>query len=399
MNRLLSCLLLILVSLTVRVHGEDFLSEYKQEDHEKIKEGIALYEDGQYEKSIEIFDDILKVYPNDYTITYERTLALYKLKRYDEVIETLEKLVEAGNAKAPAYQLYGNALDLIGKPNDAIKVYARGIEQFPDAGNLYLEIGNVYYTHNYKDEALRIYNLGIEADPNFASNYFRAANIYFDTDTTAWGLIYAESEILLNPNNIERREEMARSIVNCYDKKAERDHNPVRLKLSPTFVLNVSYVDGSEESETRLGVPGVVEACYNIAIKDLNNEGKVFDPNSFTYLIEMRRKMVENYFELTDDYFGKGMYLLQFEKKVIDAGHWEAYNYFIFSEALTYYCETWFVDHREDYNKFIDWYNDGNIFKLEDGRSVGELSSLNYARPLGLMEGLLLTSVLTVDED
>lgn len=47
-----------------------------------------------------------------------------------------------------AYQMQGNLYDLSGDSVSAINSYADGLYYFPNAGNLYLELGNLYLAGN-----------------------------------------------------------------------------------------------------------------------------------------------------------------------------------------------------------------------------------------------------------
>ncbi|MDE6397342.1 MAG: hypothetical protein K2K84_08725, partial [Muribaculaceae bacterium] len=342
------------------------------------------------------------------------------LGQYDKVIEILKKLRKHKDVKGVVYQLYGNALDLTGKPVEAIKMYEEGIQKFPNDGFLYLEIGNVLQAHDLNDEALRLFNLGIKKDPNFASNYYRGANLYFETDTAAWGLIYAETEILLKPGDSQRHYDMANAIVECYKNNikqtgeypevipVKKEESLVKVSLSPATELKLTKVDidNSIDSEGYIGAPGVIEGCYTKALTRFLYEREKFDPLSFESVCKLRRYVVEAYFDVTDNYFGDGLYLLEFQKKIIDAGHWDAYNYFLFSDVLLYSCEIWNNDNKGAFDAFVDWYNDNNAFRLGDGKTVGKLSVMRYVKPKGLFELLKFTRDLAlpygakpVDED
>lgn len=83
------------------------------------------------------------------------------------------------------------------------------------------------------------------------------------------------------------------------------------------------------------------------------------------------------------------MYLLPFWKSVIDAGHWDAYNYFIFSDVFPDESSAWIRDNREALNGFIDWYN-ASPFTLDKTHTVGAGEIYRDYRPLDVAEAFLL---------
>lgn len=397
MNKYIVATIVLILLVSATAFAKQRSIKDSKKDLPKFEAAIGLYDEGDYEEALVEFDKLVKRYPDDYLVNYERALTLYRLSRYDDVVEVAKKLMSNKDVKADVYQLCGNATDMLGEPNEAIKIYAEGLKQFPEAGHLYLEIGNIYKMHDYNDEALRFYNLGIKADPNLASNYYRGAKQYFDTDTAAWGLIYAETEIMLNPNNSQRLADMAKDMIDCYTTKIVQtgnypdrelnDGDTVRIaniSLAPS--TNINWISGEDGGTGYVDAAGVIELCYSKALSHIIFDNERFDPQSFESITKLRRYMVDTYFDTAENYFGDGLYLLEYQKKIIDAGHWDAYNYFLFSDVLEYPCDMWITFHRDEYKAFVNWYNDDNHFQLGDGKTVGVLSVLKDVKPKDLIE-------------
>ena len=87
------------------------------------------------------------------------------------------------------------------------------------------------------------------------------------------------------------------------------------------------------------------------------------------------------------------MYLLEFQKRIIDAGHWDAYNYFLFSPCYPEEFEKWFETHDKELEKFVNWFNNTG-YRLGDGRSVDYIQIFNSYRPLNIIESLMIQSEL-----
>lgn len=390
--------LLFFVSCLAAIAQSPMQEEFNSlspEDQELLSKEVGLVDQGLTETAAPVFDLLAQKYPRNYLVQYERLFNLYKLGRYDEIIKARKFMLKHKCTSERAYQLIGNAFDMSGDRKTAIKIYEEGVKRFPGSGALYLELGNVNQLNGEYSKALECYNRGILAQPNFASNYYRAAQLYFASDFgKVWGLVYAESEILLAPANEARHKEMSQSIVDCLKENitityAEEDS--ISVNLVPTRELNIDR----KTNGVYIGFPGVYEGALGQSLVKLITEKKPFDC-SLSQLIEIRKGAVEAYYKVTDNMYGSSMYLLEFQKKIIDAGHWEAYNYFLFMPTFPDEFEAWYSADRAPMDAFIEWYNNAT-YTLGDGRSVDPMQIFNHYQPVDLFRSLQIQSQLIID--
>lgn len=398
MKKTLLAILLAMVFATLPAQAKNDLTP---EQLNYINDAIDMFDSGKRLQALEQMEALCKKLPKNYVANYETLLMLYQMGEYDEVVARGKKWLKASDNSPLIFQLYGNALSSSGKPNEAIEIYKQGMKKYPSAGMLYLEGGNVYMMHGYDEEALRWYNNGILNDPEFPSCYYRAADLYFKSPCPAWGLVYAEAEMLLNPGGSERFADMARSIADCYRERIVLGGDSVwRAKLAESREILMSP-DEKGDSETMLGgraglkFPGVFEGCTDLGLLQMSlPDSSVSVQVSVAFLTELRRNTLKNYYEVCHNLYGDGMYLLVFQKKVLDAGHWDAYNYFLFRDVFQAECDDWVSENEAAMDSFIEWYNDGNHFGLDKNRSVGELSVLSQMKPLSLADALTMQAAL-----
>ncbi|MDE6715349.1 MAG: hypothetical protein K2J74_02580 [Muribaculaceae bacterium] len=367
-----------------------------QEDQEMLAGLIRLVDEGKSDSAVANFDFLAKKYPKNYIVQYERLYNLYMLGKYDEVIKKKKFLLNHKYVNERAYQLIGNAYDLIGERNKAAEVYKDGIKHFPNSGSLYMELGTINLLNDEYNKALECYNRGILAQPDFVSNYYRAANLYFSSENgKVWGLIYAESAILLAPSNEERHEELAQWIIDCLKdniKMSFEGEDTLSVRLAPSRDMkidektNVVYVDFS----------GIYEGAIGAPLLKMLLEKEAF-VGSLPQLIEIRKGLVETYFSVTDNLYGNSMYLLEFQKEVIDAGHWEAYNYFLFMHNFPEEFNAWYSADSAPLDAFIEWYNKAP-YTLGDGRSVDPIQIYNNYRNIDLLQSLQIQAKLIIDK-
>ncbi len=372
--------------------AKDDLNQLTPDDRELLIKTVNLVDNGLTEAALTDFDYLAKKYPDNYLVQYERAYDLYMLQRYDEVIALQKFFLKNKSATERTYQLIGNAYDLSGNRKQAEKTYKKGLKRFPDSGSLYLELGNLCMSDNEYQKALAYYNDGILAQPNFASNYYRASFLYFGSEAgKVWGLVYAEAAILLAPSNEERHEEMANMIIDCLKESIHFDYgseSSLSVKLVPARDIQFD----AKTSEAYVSFPGIYEAALIRPLTKLFSEKKPFDC-SIAQLIDIRKGAVEAYYSVTDGLYGDSMYLLEFQRKVIEAGHWDAYNYYLFMMSYPDEFDQWYDTNSEKLDAFIEWYNQAP-FTLGDGRSVDPMQILNSHSPLNIFQTLMIQADL-----
>lgn len=384
-NKLLTLLTALIFSAATAT-ANDF-TKLPESAQKILRRCVELVDKGMTDVAMDDFDALVKEYPDNYTVRYERMYALYMLGRYSEVAESSKKLLKSPDATPLTFQLCGNAFDNLGQADKARKIYRDGLKKFPEAAMLNLELGVIDLKENKLHDALSQFEDGILADPAFASNYYRAAQLYFDSDNTAWGLVYGETEILLAPNNEQRCEEMASQIrdtwKNAISFKGTNDSLTVKVSLVKTHNISID----SKGKQAYIDFPGTLEMCAAIAL----STDSLLRPftGTIAQLSALRKGIVEAYFNMTDNLYGNAMYLLPFQKKVIDAGHWEAYNYFLFSPAAPEEFNQWYEANPKRLEAFIDWFN-ADPFTLDATHTVSSREIYRDYRQPSLMDALLM---------
>ena len=137
---------------------------------ERIARAVERMDDGDYDEAARLLESVLAADPKNF-------LANYRIKRKDY---------------PPLYQLLGNAYDMAGDRKRAVKTYEKGLRENPDAGRLYLELGNIAYAERQYDRALACYRRGATVDPAHPSNYRSLALLYAISTEPVWTLVWGE---------------------------------------------------------------------------------------------------------------------------------------------------------------------------------------------------------------
>lgn len=369
------------------------IPDMPEKDMKILQNCIQLMDKGMTQVAMTDFDYLVKKYPDDYIVQYEHMYALYILGQYEDVTKKAKKLLKHKDLTPLTYHMYGNALDNLGKTDKARKTYLDGLKRFPDAGVLYLELGVMNLKEEKYNDAMVQFETGILASPSFASNYYRAANLYFSSNKKIWGLIYGETSMLLAINNVARQQEMGKGIRDTWMSAFSTDGSTTK-KVSFNSPHNTTIDQSSEIAY--LDFLGVFEDCANIAASKQDTGLYPFTGN-IAQLAGLRRGIVEAYFEITGNLYGNSMYLFPFHKKVIDAGHWEAYNYFLFNSVCNDEFVEWYKNNRDKMDAFFNWYN-SNPLTIDSDHSVSQNSIFNQYRKINLIEAFTIQANMITDK-
>jgi Tfp pilus assembly protein PilF len=368
----------ILLSLLVISCFSVSVAQAQTTDKEKALakkiEAIELMDDGKLAESIVLLEEARKLDPAAPEIVYEMALAKYQQQHYEEAIKLLKELVKKKQATGRVYAMMGNALDDMGKPEKAIDAYDEGIRKFPEEGGLYLERGVMELKNNKPNEALAFFEKGIKAAPMYPSNYYRAAKIFLDSDQEVWGMIYGE--IFMNiERGSKRTEEISKLLYYTYkgEIKFESDTSVSVsfAKQNNTIYLDVNQSRKKQVSSLASALAGQVMAsmgksfangAYEMTlVKSISGE-KIINLAS---LNSIRTKFLDIYAQEGHD-TSYPVVLFDFQRKVKEAGHLEAYNYWILGQGEEKAFPEWRSEHEQQWNDFMKWFKENRIKITEE---------------------------------
>jgi tetratricopeptide (TPR) repeat protein len=323
---------------------------YAQDNKEKalinVRQALVYEENGKITEAIPLLEEAMKLDSANINVPYELAVAYATVKEFPRAKTVLEPLLNRKDVFGLVYNLLGSVYDELGKPGLAISTYEKGLTLFPKTAELYLELGNMYLKKKDHTKALEYYEKGIQANPQFASNYFRAAKLFFNSNEPVWGLLYGE--IFMNlEKNTDRTAEISKLIHATYVKHIRI---PKDSGLQVRFSSN--FFTGKETLK-----PSFIKFIYEpIVVRSLANE-KTIDINS---LCRMRKKFVENYI--------KGNYyqqypnaLFTYQYKILKAGHIDAYDHWILSQADKTGFDNWAQKNPKAWENFLAWFKKHEI--------------------------------------
>lgn len=316
---------------------------------EKGREAIKLMDDGYIDKSIELLEEAQKLDPGKFVYPYEIAYAYYMKKEYKTSIEVLKKIENYEDINDQLYQIMGNSYDLLGDSKEAVKTYEKGLKKFPNSGPLHLELGIIQLNKKEPNTALSYFEKGINAAPAFPSNYYWACKLFCDSDEKVWGMIYGELFMNLERNS-KRTAEISKLLFDTYKSEIKfANDSGISVSFSKNNVIDINNI----KMPFGVGIYEPTLIMSLLSVKEIN----------IGSLDTIRSNFVDNYYKQGHDKRYPNV-LFAYQKKVKEAGHMEAYNYWILMQGDNYEFMNWQLANNDKWEAFVEWFS-ANPLRLD----------------------------------
>ena len=348
----------ILLLLVLSVISVSSLAQvFSEEENERIDLALSYSDNGREDEAIAIYDELIKKHPDVSGLKFEKAYCYYQKQDYKNAYKTLKPTLSAPDANPQYFAVAGNAQDLMGKPEDALKTYQAGLEKFPDSGYLHLETGNVLIGLGYTAQGVGYYEHGIEVDPGFASNYYRAAQYLF-SDYPIKSIIYAETHNLIYDPNGPRWPEVSKLLYDAYNENIHFEADTVRTTFSRDRTITIDKKDVESGASPTSLLEQMSRIARELSFSDAMNESVDAEALkaaggqlTLAELTAIRRRFLEHFEAKEQDRYP----VFAVQRKVLDAGHWEAYNMFMLREGRPEEFKAWLQDHESDLIAYFEF--------------------------------------------
>jgi tetratricopeptide (TPR) repeat protein len=361
--------LLLLFFLSLRLLAGAQSPEEKALD--LIRQAIALMDNGQVDESLQVLEKARKLDPKNSIVPYEMGYAHYLKEDYLSAVRAFQTALKFKDANAQYYQMLGNAYDNAGRPKDALATYKKGIRKFPTAGRLYLEMGIMSANAGQYDESVSWFEQGVKAEPGFSSNYYHLSRLFLNSSNKVWGMVYGE--LFLNLERNSRRTTAISELlyINYRDNIEYKSDTSVSANFHKNSLLITSSNDLKDlQAQLQALITSFDKFAYGttmcLAAPLLNEQGQPLGAGHQLNLPQMHQ--LRSHF--LDLYYQKGydkQYpnpLFAYQRQVQEAGHLEAYNYWILSSGDPEGFEAWQAQNDTPWAAFVDWFME-NPLKLD----------------------------------
>jgi tetratricopeptide (TPR) repeat protein len=319
----------------------------------KAEEAIRLEDDeGKYDEALVLLKEAQQLDPGNITYPYELAYTYGAKKEYKKASDILEPLLKHKDVFARVYQALGNNYDYQGLPSKAIATYKEGLKKFPNSGELYLELGTTLGLQKEYDSALSYYEKGIQVAPEFPSNYYRATKVFQALEQEVWSMIYGELFMNLERNG-KRTAEISKLLFDIYKNKITF---PTDTSVSVSFLKNttMNLADFSDPSNVKLPFSF---GCYEKGMAVAVAGEKSIDIIS---LDRIRTRFLKGYLK-NGDAIKYPNVLFEYQQKIMNAGHLEAYNYWLLMQGDEEKFSQWKAINSNKWDSFLAWFSKNGI--------------------------------------
>lgn len=166
---------LIVLVLSIRtIAQKQNCEDFNTNSGELIHKGVEAHDKGNYDEAVGYY---LKIFPGDtnyYHAQYELGFSYDALKKHEEVVKIAEDLIKLSKGNlVQNTNMLGNALDGLGKVEDALKVYDAALSKYPNEYLLHYNKGITLFLAKRYEEAESEFIKSAQLNPvHQGSHYF-----------------------------------------------------------------------------------------------------------------------------------------------------------------------------------------------------------------------------------
>ena len=141
-------------------------------------QGYHLMFKGKLQESKKIFEEMVRLYPDEKIAHESLAMANNQMKNYGEAIAEYNKVIELDPLDKSTYNLLAYNYDEIGRYDEAIRSINKYIELAPGEANPYDSRADIYAHHAEVDKAVESYEKALQIKPDFEASIEKLGFMY-----------------------------------------------------------------------------------------------------------------------------------------------------------------------------------------------------------------------------
>ncbi|ESU18687.1 hypothetical protein FCR2A7T_20890 [Flavobacterium cauense R2A-7] len=316
-----------------------------------VEEGIVYHDKGDYENALIKYDKALEADKDNLFALTEKAMTLNAAGKYALAIECCEKAFKrhsVDNGFKTLYVCYGNAYDGLKKPEESVKIYNKGIKDFPNYYQLYYNKGVTLAGMNKIDEAIMSFEKSVSLNPNHPGSHNALGRLSDNSETRVRALLAYYRFMVLEPKSSRGAENLSyikRIMTANAEKKGE---NEITLQLDSNILKGF---DGKQKENSFKSTDLILSMDAALDYDDkYKNETQIerFIRKTGTFFSSLEESKKDNYGFYWDYYVP---YFTEMKAK----GLIEPFAYIAFSGSKDEVVQAWLNSHKNDVAKFYDW--------------------------------------------
>lgn len=266
---------------------------------------------GNIETAIEFMEKAVSADPNSLFLLKEQALLFLMANRTDKAIILLESIVKKAPRDVESLIMLGRVKQLLNhNQKEIVDLYHTVIGIDPSQQNIYLILGNLYLGDNDLENALKVFEKLVQKFPDAYAGYFYLGEIYKDQKKFKKAEAAFLKSVEIEPNLIEARFEMVDLYPNSPKKKIDLFNEIIKLDPenieahAETGLLLQQTGNGDKASQIFMKLAQASKQDENVLPRVVK---RFIDNERFEDMITVLEGMAEAYPDNTDVYFFLGM--------------------------------------------------------------------------------------------
>jgi len=143
-----------------------------------------------YDPAIRIYDDLIRQYPDNYTVWNMLGIALQQIGQIDSARSAYARATKLNPKFSEAYNNVGTTWYQQQKYGKAIRAYQKSIAANPDLASAYSNMGCAYFSEKKYPQALAAFNRALALDPDVFTLSSYAGSVLQDRSVADHGTFY-----------------------------------------------------------------------------------------------------------------------------------------------------------------------------------------------------------------
>jgi tetratricopeptide (TPR) repeat protein len=323
---------------------------YSQTADKLISEGIALHDKKDLEGAIAKYDAALKIEPTNCAAMYEKSLSLMEMKRYNDSEALLKKVLEDckdAEYRRLSYVNYGTLLDYQKEPKKSIKVYEKGIKEFPDNYLLYFNKGITQLGIGDEEDAMESFKNAATRNPYHASSHNALARMVAGENRIP--AILALVDFLL----IESKGKRAEGNLELLNKLIMRGVQKTGEK-STTITLDAGMLDKKKKKDDDFSTAEFMLSLLAASNDVPDSLGAKTEGDRLSYKLQMLINIIDEE-DKKDKGFFKNFYV-PFFKEMKKNDLVTIASHIILSSSGDKAIDDWLKENKDDVEGFYRWF-------------------------------------------
>ena len=207
----------LLITLPTLAQGQQSTAQ------QLVEEGVALHDQGEYEKAMAKYREALTFDPGLIQAVYEMSLTSLELEDYAGAEKYSKEVIEADDMKLGpgAYAVMSEALLETGRAEEAITLLREGLEKYGDEYLLHFNLALNYYKQGDSEKAMIHVKRAINLDKSYSGAFLLNAYLLNDNGLWVQSILSFQMFLLLEPDSERSKNAFEEMLQTMSIKKSE----------------------------------------------------------------------------------------------------------------------------------------------------------------------------------